>query len=136
MRIGFHWGYAVAAAGYVMGILMLSSSAGEVGWGIADSSITWNLLHVPLFAGLASCLLLTFSGGQWSRRLSWGAYVGIVLLALLVAAADEWRQGFVPGRYGTLSDFLLNSVGVGGLVVFHWLGGGGAESSRTTARRQ
>jgi hypothetical protein len=128
MRIKLHGGYALAAVGYVTGIVTLSSSAGETTPTIVDWPLAWNLLHVPLFAGFASCLLLTINGGQWGRRLSWGAYIGVALLAVLVAAADEWRQGFVLGRYSTLADFALNCVGVGGLVVLHWLGAGGESS--------
>jgi hypothetical protein len=128
MRIKLHSGYALAALGYVTGIVTLSSSTGETGWTIADWPLAWNLLHIPLFAGLASCLLMTVNGGRWGRRLSWGAYIGVALLAVLVAAADEWRQGFIAGRYSTLGDFALNCLGVGGLVVLHWLGAGGESS--------
>ena len=73
-----------------------------------------NLMHVPLFAGLAYCLLKTLpAGGQtsWPRS-------GIVfLVATGFAALDEWHQSLVPGRFASVSDFLLDIIGVVAVIL-------------------
>ena len=45
-----------------------------------------------------------------------------ILVAFLIAAGfgalNEWHQVYLPGRYGTLADVLLNALGAGlGLLV-------------------
>lgn len=117
MGIKFHPGYGVAAIGYMTGIFFLSSLQGaESGPAVRLFS---NLLHIPLFAGLAWCLLLSLSGGQWIRTLSLPLYGIIGLLAGAYAALDEWHQFFVPHRSASVSDFLLDCVGIAGLLFLH-----------------
>jgi VanZ family protein len=118
MKTKFHLGYGLAAIGYMTGIFVLSSAPGE---SALSSPLFWNLLHVPLFAGLASCLLLSLTEGQWDRSLSWQLYVVIGLLAGVYAAVDEWHQSFVSGRYASAVDFLLNCVGIVALLLIHRL---------------
>lgn len=122
MRIKVHVGYAVGAAGYLVGIFLLSSTPGDAPLVAATPSLVFNLLHVPLFAGLATSLVLAFTGGCWTRRLPLRLYVAIALLAIGYAGFDEWRQSWVPGRYGSMTDFCLNTLGALGLVLVHWLG--------------
>jgi hypothetical protein len=108
----------------MIGIALLSSGPEEgVVAGVAISEF-WDLLHVPLFAGLAVCLLLAVTGGQWSCRVSWQLYAAVIAIAVGYAAFDEWYQAFVPGRYSSATDFVLNCVGVGGLVLVHRLARG------------
>lgn len=67
-----------------------------------------NLLHIPLFGGLAWCWQWGLRG--WihndTRRIA-------VALALTLAWAilDELHQTTVPGRFGSLTDILLNALG-------------------------
>lgn len=115
----FHLGYGVAASGYMTGIFFLSSSQG--GKSDPEFQLLSNLFHVPLFSGLALCLLLSLTGGQWSRPLPYQLYGAISLLAGAYAAFDEWHQSFVAGRSASVGDFLLDCLGIAGLLLLHRL---------------
>ena len=76
-----------------------------------------NALHVPAYAALA-----------WAWRWALAAWLrsssAMVMSAGVISAAygvfDEWHQSFVPGRYASFTDVVLDAVGVGlGIVVFH-----------------
>jgi VanZ family protein len=67
-----------------------------------------DILHIPLFAILALLWIITF------RRLE-KEYMCIrmtLLISLSYAFIDEIHQYFVPGRYMSLRDVLLNSLGI------------------------
>jgi glycopeptide antibiotics resistance protein len=75
-----------------------------------------NLLHIPMFAILSFLFLLILRGFQienWKRN-------AIVLLSSgLFGLINEIIQISIPGRYGGLTDILLNFAGaVLGIVVF------------------
>jgi VanZ family protein len=106
----FQFGYLIAAVGYMTGVFLLSSSEANIG---PSSIALTKILHIPLFAGVAGCLLLAATGGQWYRTLSIQAYLLVAGLAVGYAAADEWHQSFNTGRVAAVGDFLLNCVGVG-----------------------
>jgi VanZ family protein len=72
-------------------------------------ALTSNLMHMPLFAGLAFLLLKTFSAGQ---EISWRLYAVVLLVTAGYAALDEWHQSFVPGRFASVGDFLLDVMGI------------------------
>lgn len=66
------------------------------------------LAHFSEYACMGILLYILWS--QWiekSRRL----YVLIVLWIFCSAAADEFHQLFVPGRYGSFADVLLDTCG-------------------------
>jgi VanZ family protein len=67
-----------------------------------------NALHVPAYA------LLTISW-HWSLR-AWTQTSFVPIFACLIAATygifSEWHQSFVPGRFASLIDVVLNGVGV------------------------
>ena len=102
--------------GYTGGLFALSSIQGtplpeDTG---AQALFLWmppsiqNLLHVPVFAGLASLW-------HWALR-SWVKELWLLgLLAFLLTAGygglDEWYQSHVPGRYGSFTDLALNIAG-------------------------
>lgn len=67
-------------------------------------------------SGFLALGLILFMG--WADRIRPG-----VLLALLVlyGAGDELHQGFVPGRDGSLGDWLADTAGAG-LGLLCWLG--------------
>ena len=68
-----------------------------------------NLLHIPLFGGLAATW-------YWALRPILKSTRATVAAVFLVTAAysffDEWHQLHVPGRYGSLTDIALNLVGI------------------------
>lgn len=67
-----------------------------------------NLLHLPLFALLQYLWLraLAARGVRWA-----GLFAGSLLITLGYGVFDELHQYFVPGRYASLTDLLLNLTG-------------------------
>ena len=122
MNAKLHLGYAGLALGYMAAIFFLSHLSPEAGSGWMDSmpGILSNGLHIPLFAGLAWCLLMTSAGGRWHQAVSWDWYTAIGLTAGAYAALDEWHQSFVPGRTASLGDFFLDALGIAGCLLIHW----------------
>ena len=116
-----HLGYAFAAIGYMIGIFCLSASPEQIRTTGLAASIASTLLQVPLFAGLASCLLLSVSDGQWHRRISWRLYGLIIAIAGAYAVFAEWYQCWVSGRYDMPADLMLNLVGIAALLLAHRL---------------
>lgn len=132
MKIKFHRSYSVGACGYVLGIFILSELPARGVEGRIDlgPQLLWNFLHVPLFAGLAWCLLMSLSGGQWSQSLCPEAYGVVGFLAGGYALLDEWHQSFVAGRFASLTDLFLDCLGIVGLLVIHFMRRGWREDSR------
>lgn len=107
---------------YMASIFMLSSIPGDatntnsasIILSLIPSSLQ-NLLHIPLFAGLyLSC--------QWafSPRTIKNGFTQLLIVSVCIsfAALDELHQMAVPGRFASLSDFLLDSLGVTtGLII-------------------
>ena len=71
----------------------------------------YSILHIPLYGVLTVLLDRSFRGAGSFRLLL------PAIIALGVAIADEVNQSFTPGRDGTVTDVLLDLVGIG-LVVF------------------
>jgi len=107
---------------YTAAIFVLSSIPDtETPANTLESALRWaspelqNLLHVPLFGGLAWCW--HWGLRDWiradRRRLA-------VALALTLAwsVLDELHQTTVPGRFGSLTDVLLNATG--GVLALAW----------------
>lgn len=118
MGIKLHPWYGFLTLAYLGAIYWLTSIP-DFGVGGSDPlvNLASNLFHIPLFAGLAFCLLQALSGGQPSQEVTWGAW-GLTLLGSgAYAALVEWHQTFVPGRYGSMSDFLLDLIGIGGMLL-------------------
>ena len=78
-----------------------------------------NLLHIPMFGMLQWLWLRAFvKAGKTGGRTIF-VCVGITTAYGLI---DEFHQLFVPGRYASLTDVLLNLVGVAaGTLAFRWL---------------
>ncbi len=78
------------------------------------------VLHLLEFGLFGYLLAMAFEQGTSDRlRQHW------VLLALctgiLYGLSDEWHQRFVPGRSGTVADFLADAVGVmAALLLYRW----------------
>jgi len=105
-------------------IFILSSIPGKMNDGHALKVLTeldpqlQNLLHIPVF-GLLQWLWLRASAKA-------GKSGGRTVLACIGITAgyglfDEFHQLFVPGRYASLTDVLLNLMGVAaGTIAFKW----------------
>ena len=120
MGVKLHPGFTLLALAYMGGIYWFSSiSDFGVGEEVPSIQLASNLFHIPLYAGLAFCFLRAISGGVGN---SWGVD-GLTLLGTLAYGVfDEWHQSFVPGRYASVSDILLDLAGIVGMLVFLRLG--------------
>lgn len=75
-----------------------------------------NLLHIPLYGGLAWLWRWSLSG--WIQEESHLFWIPL-LLTTIFGLNDEWHQLHVPGRYFSLSDIALNIAGaLFGLFVY------------------
>lgn len=102
--------------GYMLGIWMLSSMPGG---SLHVTGLTWlesptiqNLLHIPLFAGLAHLWAMSLQKLDHSRPWVWATVVTVGY-----GVIDEWHQAVVPGRYASMIDVVLDSAGAGLAVV-------------------
>jgi hypothetical protein len=84
-----------------------------------------NALHVPAYAVLAGAWRWVL--GAWLRS-SRAQTIGAWAIAVAYGVFDEWHQSFVPGRYASLTDIVLN---VAGVALGIWLA---AWASRYVAR--
>lgn len=90
-------------------------------------STVQNLLHVPVYAGLAFVWC-----GVLSLRLSrpWHIFVGAFLITVGFGIVDEWYQSFIPGRFASVGDILVNALGaVVGISFFFCVFGKNAEKT-------
>jgi hypothetical protein len=133
-----HLQYTVATLAYLTGIFLLSHLPGTESAPGGPSIISiiperlQNFLHVPLFAGLAWCMLMSLSNGQWRKTLPLWCYGVVGVFAIVYAAVDEWHQSFIPGRFASLSDFFVDCVGIVGLLFAHWLWNREVPTERST----
>jgi len=68
-----------------------------------------NLLHIPMFGLLAYLWLnaLTKNGCPAKKKL-----IITIIITLGYGCLDEFHQLFVPGRYASLSDVVMNIMGI------------------------
>jgi hypothetical protein len=83
-------------------------------WGIAWFAVVkgW---HATEFAILTAGLVALLNRWRPSRRRQNVLFAGLV--AVLFAASDEFHQTFVPTRDGTVWDVLIDSLGIGLVMV-------------------
>jgi VanZ family protein len=99
---------------YMAGLLLLSSVPGDQTEGPMGQLFQWvepqwqNLLHVPLYAGLAASWLWALASHPMQRV---NRLCIALLVTLLWAALDETYQLSVPGRYSSLTDMASNALG-------------------------
>ena len=97
---------ALVALLYMCGTLALSALPGRQVARFGLTGYLLDLLHIPLFAGLA---LVT----QWAVVGPRTLRIGVVAAGILAfAAIDEVLQFWVPGRVASLADFARDGIGV------------------------
>ena len=116
---GYRWALTLAFAAFIVGLSVTPGAErpddNVFSWLYANTApLTQNILHLVVYAVLAVLWMWTLAGLESTL-----ARIGLSLaLALGLGVALEWYQTTVPGRYGSISDILLNCVGVAlGLVV-------------------
>ena len=104
--------FTCLSAAYIFFIVYLASS--PLASRIAQFN-PFSLLHIPLYGILTILLLLAFaSKPQTSHTFR---YSFAALLAIAVAAVDEYLQSFIPTREGSISDILLDILGIALVMV-------------------
>ena len=84
----------------------------EIGWSVEDK-----ILHLIVYSLLAYLAFRGWLPGDGLRHAVW-----VILLVLACfAAADEYHQRWIPGRYVEWGDFLADGLGVlAGFLVAFW----------------
>jgi VanZ family protein len=114
VRLPFEPRYGLLTVAWLLGITWLSSLPDH--GGAERSSLmqaAWNLAHVPLFGGLAFCVLKSLRPGEDGRA----RYALALVLCAACAVLDEWHQSFVPGRVSSPGDVILDLVGIVGMLL-------------------
>lgn len=117
MGIELHPRCGLLTLAYMVGIYWLSSLSLGFREGHPLVQLASNLFHLPLYAGLTFCFLKAVSEGRGDKGGLWELSGLTFLGAGAYAALDEWHQSFVPGRSASISDFLLDLVGIGGMLL-------------------
>jgi len=78
-----------------------------------------NLLHIPLFGLLQVLWLCAFTK---LGRSGWNRTLTSLSISFLYSFFDEFHQMFVPGRFASLMDLVLNFTGIvlGTLMFLVW----------------
>jgi VanZ family protein len=99
-------GRAALALAYMLMMLSLSSLPARDVARLGFQAQILNLMHIPLFAGLAWLAVSAFIGPAPKRvALTAG-------LCLAFAVTDEWYQSFIPGRVPALQDVMADAGGI------------------------
>ena len=107
----------------LMGLIFISSSipmdknADVPEFIISLDPTLQNLFHIPVFGLLAFLWLKSFT--KHSILTSTKVIITLII-TILFGCLEEFHQTFVSGRYGSLTDMLLNIVGIFMGIVFFY----------------
>ena len=117
--VGYRWALTLAFVAFVVGLSVTPGverpDDNLFSWLFANTApLAQKVLHVVTYALLGALWMWTLAGIA-SRP----ARIALSLsLALVIGIALEWYQTTVPGRYGSITDILLNSLGAAlGIVI-------------------
>jgi VanZ family protein len=88
------------------GVILLGTSLPQDVVPVQTSNID-KFLHFTIYTVFAFLLTRQISEDTTRGR----AVVGAVLIAAAFAAADEWHQRFIPGRFPELADWVADVAG-------------------------
>ena len=106
--------FTILSISYIAGIFFFADSSV-----VSDLSSfnPYSLLHIPLYGVLTVLLILSFVPLTQLPNYLITRFLVVGLIALIVAITDEIHQAYVPGRDASLTDVLLDFVGIT-LVLF------------------
>jgi VanZ family protein len=104
--------FAFLSAAYIFCIVYLASSPYV---GLVAKFNPYSLLHIPLYGILTILLLLALTSKPETSRSS--RYFGVSFIAIAVAVVDEYLQSFISTREGSISDILLDILGIALVMV-------------------
>jgi len=108
--------FSILSTAYIAGIFLLADS--PVVSDLAPFN-PYSLLHIPLYGILTLLITFSFAPFKSKRNNAINAKNPINLhflipgiIALIVAIADEIHQSFIPTRDASITDVLLDAVGI------------------------
>lgn len=116
----FRPSYGILVVLYMAGITCLSSIPRDPATSRSITEVGLNLAHIPLFAGLTYLLVNSVVPRGRRQMPSW-FYAAAMAGLVLFAAVDEWHQSFVQGRSASFFDLLLDTMGIGAVLLFYRL---------------
>jgi hypothetical protein len=83
------------------------SSITSLPGGVQSTNVRAILYHILAFFGLAFFLLISLTKGKYKSFI-----LLAILIAIIYAITDEIHQLFVPGRHGSISDVITDTIGI------------------------
>jgi len=105
------WIVVVLIAVFIFAISSIPFESGFIG---NSSNYKAILYHFFAFFSLALFLAIAITKGKKVNSIHFAIFIAIVYAIL-----DEIHQLFVPGRYGSLTDVLINCIGILSAIVFY-----------------
>ena len=101
--------FSILSIAYIAGIFLLAGSSV-----VSDLSPfnPYSLLHIPLYGILTILLILSLVPMTQLPNYLITRFLVVGFIALIVAIADEMHQAYVPGRETSVTDVLLDFVGI------------------------
>ena len=109
--------WTLIAVAYMAALFLLSSIPGDQELGrrlLFPPPAVQKLLHVPVYAGLTWLWWRARKGRTDSRT----AVLVAAAIAVGYGVLDEIHQMYVPGRYASVTDALLNAAGAAAIVAW------------------
>jgi VanZ family protein len=88
------------------GVILLGTSLPQDAVPVQTSGID-KVLHFSIYTIFAFLLTRQIS----EDTTPWRAVIGAILLSAAFAAADEWHQRFIPGRFPEFADWIADVCG-------------------------
>jgi VanZ family protein len=92
---------------YALGVWLIGGSTNAGDYVPTAAAGLDKLGHFAMYGGLGFLL-----GRAWAATGTGPTWVIPLLLALLLGAADEWRQASLPARSAEVADWVADAVGV------------------------
>jgi VanZ family protein len=105
--------YLITATIFTLLIIYLSSlpSGTLPGDGSTAEQVLSNLAHIPAFALITFLWIKAFADKKLEAKTSL-PYILIIVGLCAFAVSDEIHQSYVPGRFASITDFLLDLIGI------------------------
>jgi VanZ family protein len=129
--------WTLLAVAYMAALFLLSSIPDDDGLGsriLFPPPSVQNLLHVPVYAGLTWIwwrALATPKPLAKAGRQPRVTVLGAAAIAISYGVLDEIHQMYVPGRFASVTDALLNAAGAAAVVAWVYLYRARHDSSAT-----
>ena len=106
--------YIILTLAYIFAILYYSLQSSKGGYGGVEREAFNNFLHIPAYAVLAYLVLHCFSS------LTIKIYFLTGIIAIGYGVFIEFCQSYIPGRFSSMMDISLNTIGVILSLSFHF----------------